>query len=468
LKYKLFKIFVCTLLIIAVVIPVSGNISNSQIEDTITKENLYFQPSETWNKTFGGVSSDSGYFVRQTTDGGYIVSGTTNGPIGDVFLVKTDTNGNKQWDDTYGIGSGYCVQQTSDGGYIITGDTGMTGDVKLIKTDGNGNEQWNTTFGASKTDVGYNVQQTSDGGFIIAGASVYVGPPGTWDAWLIKTDSSGTKQWDNKFGSTYEDYFYSVKQTSDGGYICTGATNPTNTNLDVYLVKTDSSGNAVWTKNYGGSNDDYGWSVQQTADSGYIISGWTESYGAGNSDAYLIKTDSSGNVEWTKTFGGVNFDYIRYVGPTVDGGFIIIGSTTSFGAGQSDIYLIKTDSSGTKQWEETYGGAQNDYGWCAQETADGGIIIAGETSSYGAGLSDVWLIKLGGTLTFKLTFLLGGINNVVTVGTNTQFDAVNLFCIQFSPFKFVNYNSGETVTISNKIIGFMSSNFIFGFFNAAI
>ncbi len=468
MKRKLFGFLICTLLITTIVLPVSGTVKNSKIKDIITGDNVIFQPPETWNKTFGGISSDSGYFVQQTTDGGYIVVGTTNGPLGDIYLIKTDANGNKQWDNTYGGGSGYCVQQTTDSGYIITGDTGMVGDVKLIKTDGSGNEQWNTTFGGSKSDIGYSVQQTSDGGYIIAGASVYVGPPGTWDAWLIKTDSSGVKQWDKKFGTTYEEYFYSVQQTSDGGYICAGATNPTNTNLDVYLVKTDSSGNAAWTMSYGGTNDDYGWSVQQTSDGGYIVSGWTESFGAGNSDAYLIKTDASGNSQWTKTFGGANFDYIRYVRQTADGGFLIIGSTDSFGAGLSDIYLIKTDSSGTMEWQDTIGGAQNDYGWCAQETADGGIIIAGETSSYGAGLTDVWLIKLGGTLTFKLTFLIGGINNVVTVGSNTQFDAVNLFCIQFSPFKFVNYNSGETVTISNKIIGFMSSNFIFGFFNAAI
>ena len=468
MKNKLLGIFVCMLLIITVVLPVSGTVKNSQIKDMINRDNVLFQPPETWNKTFGGASMDSGYFVQQTFDGGYVVVGTTNGPLGDVYLVKTDSNGNKEWDSTYGTGVGYCVQQTTDGGYIITGDTGMVGDVRLIKTDGGGNEQWNTTFGASKSDIGYSVQQTTDGGYVIAGASAYVGPPGTWDAWLIKTDSSGTKQWDNKFGTIYEDYFYSVKQTSDSGYICVGATNPTNTNLDVYLVKTDSSGNTAWTMSYGGPNDDYGWSIQLTSDGGYIVSGWTESFGAGNSDAYLIKTDSAGSVVWTKTFGGANFDYLRDVQATTDGGFIIIGSTTSFGAGQSDIYLIKTDSSGTKQWEKTYGGAQNDYGWCAQETSDGGLIIAGETSSYGTGLSDVWLIKLRGTLTFKFTFLIGKITNVVTVGSNTEFDAVNLFCIQFSPFKFVNYNSDETVTISNKILGIITSNFVFGFFNAAI
>jgi len=171
---------------------------------------------------------------------------------------------------------------------------------------------------------------------------------------------------------------------------------------------------------------------------------------------------------WTQTFGGANYDYSRSVKQTSDGGYIIAGTTDSIGAGLSDFYLIKTDSSGSKQWEDTFGGAQNDYGWCAQETTDGGYILAGETSSYGAGSTDVWLIKIGGSITFKLTLLIGSITNVVPAGGNTQFDAVNLICMQFSPFKFVVYNSGETVTVSNQVLGFMTQNFIFGFFNAAI
>lgn len=468
MKKKYMCILIGVLLTIVSILPAIQASESHHIKQ-VNNNNSLLQPPETWNKTFGGMTGDVGYFVTPTLDGGYALTGKTNYPIGEIVLIKTDANGNKQWDYTYGSGAGFCVQQTADNGFIITGDTGMVGDVKLIKTDSNGVEQWNTTFGGSKSDVGYSVQQTSDLGYVIAGASVYVGPPGTWDAWLIKTDSGGVKQWDSKFGTNFEDYAYSVQQTTDLGYIITGATNPTNTNLDVYLIKTDSGGNMVWSTSFGGANDDYGQSVRQTTGGGYIVSGWTESYGAGGSDVYLIKTDASGNPVWTKTYGGVNSDYSRRVRQTSDGGFLVAGSTDSMGAGQSDIYLIKTDASGTKTWETTLGGAGNDYGWCAQETSDGGIIVVGETYSYGSGSSDIWLIKLGGTtLTFKLTILFGTITNLQTVGSNKQFDAKNLLCIQFFPFKLVFYTSGETVIVSKTILGILNTYVAIGLFKADI
>lgn len=468
---KTIGIFICMLLIATTVLPVAGTIENSNINKVNPKSGSLLQPPETWNKTFGVITADNGYFVQQTTDGGYIVVGSTySGGIPDVYLIKTDANGIKQWDTTpFSVGIGYCVQQTTDGGYIITGSTFGISDALLVKTDANGIEQWNTTFGAGKSDFGYSVQQTTDGGYIVAGAYTYMGPPGTWDAWLIKTDSNGIMQWDKKFGGAYSDYAYSVQQTTDGGYILAGSTDPTNSNVEVYLIKTDSSGIATWTKTFGGANTDIGQSVKQTTDGGYIVTGWTDSIGAGLTDVYLIKTDSSGIATWTKTFGGANDDYSRSVRQTSDGGYIVAGSTLSFGAGFSDVYLIKTDATGNEQWNETFGGVQNDYGYCAQETTDGGYIIAGDTSSYGAGSSDVWLIKIGGGgPTLKLTFLLGAITNLNTGGTQSTFDSVALLYIQFNPFKFGIYTSGETVTVSNQYLGILTQSFAIGFFNAAI
>ena len=312
-----------------------------------------------WTKTYGGSDDDWGHSVQQTRDGGYIIAGYTlsfgaGGSDYDVYLIKTDAYGNVEWTKTYGgsdLDYGCSVQQTSDGGYIIAGWTFSFGageaDVYLIKTDAYGNVEWTKTYGGSYYDWGYSVQQTEDGGYIIAGSFSVDG--WDFDVYLIKTDAYGNVEWTKTYGGSDDDWGRSVRQTLDGGYIIAGKTESfgaDGSDFDVYLIKTDAYGNAEWTKTYGGSNWDYGYSVQQTQDGGYIIAGWTKSFGAGDSDVYLIKTDAYGNVEWTKTYGGSYCDFGESVQQTLDGGYIIAGGTCSFGAGGEDVYLIKTDAYG--------------------------------------------------------------------------------------------------------------------------
>ena len=358
-----------------------------------------------WEKTYGGSSADVGYSIQQTTDGGYIIAGTTwsyGAGIYNVYLVKTDTNGNESWSQTFGGSSydgGYSVQQTTDGGYIITGytDSYSTGyiDVYLIKTDANGNESWYNTFGGSDNDEGKSVQQTSDGGYIIAGYTDSYGA-GYTDVYLIKTDANGNESWYKTFGGSDFDTGCSVQQTSDGGYIITGYTQSYGAGSgNVYLIKTDPNGNELWNRTFGGSAYDTGHSVQQTSDGGYIIAGSTPSYGAGNNDVYLIKTYANGNEQWSQTFGGSGYDCGYSVQQTSDSGYIIAGGTSSYGAGSGDVYLIKTDGSGNEQWNQTFGGSDGESSYSVQQTSDGGYIIAGTTSSYGAGGADVYLIKTG-------------------------------------------------------------------------
>jgi hypothetical protein len=365
-------------------------------------------PVKEWSKTFGGSGYDGGRSVQQTTDGGYIITGGTDsyGAIEDVWLIKTDSRGNKEWSRAFGglnFDGGNSVQQTNDSGYIITGVTWSYtagyNDVWLIKTDSKGNMEWSKRFGGQEMDAGLEVQQTTDRGFIIIGSTDSYGA-GKGDVWLIKTDLEGNMEWNKTFGGSEYDGGYSGQQTTDEGYILIGTTDSYGAGeSDVLLIKTDSNGSAEWSKIFGGAEMDVGHSGQQTTDGGYIIAGWTYSYGAGNSDVWLIKTDSKGNMEWSETFGSLDSDIGLEVQQTTDNGYIIIGRTSSYGAGSDDVWLIKTDSKGNEEWNKTFGGSRLDSGNFVEQTNDGGYIITGgrypPDDLYGEKDKAVWLIKIG-------------------------------------------------------------------------
>jgi hypothetical protein len=347
-------------------------------------------------KTYGGTSYDRAYSVQQTSDGGYILAGRTlsfGAGNYDIFLIKTDAIGNIRWAKTFGGTSddwAYSVQQTFDGGYIVAGYTESFGagwyDIFLIKTDTNGNVQWAKTYGGTSGDVAFSVQQTSDGGYIVAGYTESFGAGG--DIFLVKMDANGSVQWAKTYGGTIDDYASSVQRTSDGGYIVAGYTYSFGAGYtDIFLIKTDANGNLQWAKTYGGTDYDWASSVQQTSDGGYIVAGYTWSFGAGGYDIFLIKTDASGNLQWAKTYGGTSSDGAYSVQQTSDGGYIVAGWTSG------DIFLIKTDANGNLQWAKTYGGTSGDVAFSVQQTSDDGYIVAGLTLSFGAGWDDIFLIK---------------------------------------------------------------------------
>jgi hypothetical protein len=308
--------------------------------------------------------------------------------------------GDTLWTRTYGGSSddyGQSVYQTTDGGYIITGKTNSFGagsyDVYLVKTDANGDTLWSRTYGGSGLDWGYSVQQTTDGGYIIASFTYSFGAGGP-DFYLVKTDANGDSLWTRTYGGSSDDYGFSVQQTTDGGYIITGFTTSFGAGgWDVYLVKTDANGDTLWTRTYGGYANDDAQSVQQTSDGGYIIAGTTESFGAGGEDVYLVKTDANGDTLWTCTYGGSGGDRGQCVQQTSDGGYIFAGATMSFGAGSYDVYLVKTDANGDELWTRTYGGNGTDVGYSVRQTFDSGYILTGWTTSFGAGWEDVYVVR---------------------------------------------------------------------------
>jgi len=364
-----------------------------------------FEPhSLMWSQTFGGSNNDAAESIQRTMDGGYILVGYTESygaGNNDAWLIKTDTEGTEQWGQTFGGSNDdvtKSVQQTTDGGYILAGWTKSYGagndDAWLIKTDAEGTEQWSQTFGGFDDDWVEFVQQTTDGGYILAGKTKSYGA-GNGDAWLIKTNAMGTEQWSRTFGSYKNDWVFSVQQTTDGGYILTGFTYSYGIGgMDAWLIKTDAMGIEQWSQAFGGSDNDMTKSVQQTTDGGYILAGFTWSYGAGNRDVWLIKTSAEGTEQWSQTFGGPDWDMARFVQQTMDGGYILAGYTDSYGAGMESAWLIKTDAEGTEQWNQTFGGSKTDGLASVQQTMDGGYILAGKTDSYGANDRDAWLIKV--------------------------------------------------------------------------
>ena len=357
-------------------------------------------PETEWEKTFGGSGFEFAESVRQTADGGYIIAATTasyGAGAYDLYIIKTDVLGNKEWEKTFG-GSDYdcarSVAQTTDGGYIIAGDAksyGVSRDAYLVKTDALGNKEWEKTFGGSDYDCARSVEQTTDGGYIIAGDTKSYGA-GWFDAYLVKTDALGNIEWEKTFGGSDYDQAESVAQTTDGGYILVGATTSYDVNGDAYLVKADALGNMEWEKTFGGSDYDYARSVEQTTDGGYILVGDTGSYNV-NGDIYLVKTDALGNIEWEKIIDSSSWDDGFSVEQTTDGGYIIAGDTGCNDV-NGDAYLVKTDASGNIEWEKTIGGSDYDCARSVQQTTDGGYIIAGDSASYGAAEGDVYLAKV--------------------------------------------------------------------------
>ncbi len=264
---------------------------------------------------------------------------------------------------------------------------------------------WSKTYGGSGNDTGTgNTLQTSDGGFAVSGDTNSSGAGGR-DFWLFKTDSSGNMLWSKTYGGPLDETCGDMVIASDGGFALAGNTLSFGAGgIDVYLVKTGASGTMQWNKTYGGAGDEYMINIIRTSDNGYMMSGYTTSFGAGNRDGWLIKTDSNGNMQWNKTYGGARSDMAYGLIQRNDGGYTFVGIAASFSAGDSDVWLVKTDSSGIMQWNKTYGGSGADYAYILVQTNEGGYATAGYSTSFGGTAAYLIRTDEGGNMLWNKTY----------------------------------------------------------------
>ena len=388
----------------------------------------------------GGPGFDKGHAILQTNDGGYIITGVTDSSNGskDITVIRTDQWGLPLWSRGYGTAGwdeGNAIIETYDGNYVVTGfmtDTVNGGwDLAIVKINATGDVLWTKTYGNGgmgfgNMNIGFDIKETSDSGYIVVGLTKNGTVPGKANVFILRTNSIGDTLWTKMYGGSTFSYGQAVEQTADGGFIITGTT--AMPGGGILLLKISAIGDSLWARSYGEVSPSVfggGYDIEIINNSEYLIAGWISLNGA--RDVFLIKADSTGDTLWTKIIGGNGEDEARSVKQTTDGGFIITGLTNSFGAGDDDVYLIKTDSAGNITWTETYGFVFDDIGESVIQTSDGGLAIVG-TSDRGSGDTQVWFMKIG---------LLSGINAIGNSAT-----LVNVYPNPFTDYTNVRLGTG--------------------------
>ncbi|MBD3234815.1 MAG: T9SS type A sorting domain-containing protein [candidate division Zixibacteria bacterium] len=373
-----------------------------------------------WTKTFGGLTVSAGHVVIQTSDGGYLAAGMISAPSGehyDCYLVKTDPSGQLQWERKQGGESDEYVtdiHETSDG-YIYCGFTNSFGaggqDVYLVKVDSVGNPIWSRTYGGTGSELAASMQPTDDGGYILAGRTQGTFGPAI-KILAIKTDSQGETEWLETYGANIS-IASSIKKVENNGYIIAGYRN-----ADSYLIRISNEGDLLWSRAYGGSGAENAEDIEVIPDEGFIFTGWTDSYGAGSYDCFLTKTDFSGEVIWSKTYGGESWDDAFSVAKSDDGGYVMTGWTQSFGARFFDIYIIRVNFMGDTVWTRKYGLDGQDESYSIQQTYDSGYIVTGILDNE---FANMWLIKLYGEQSNQLTINMIPENPPIVVPAGSSF-----------------------------------------------
>jgi Secretion system C-terminal sorting domain len=366
----------------------------------------------TFHKLYGDSSySAQAYTGEQTFDGGFLAAGQN-------YILKTDMYGIVLWIKFVNNFRCNSIKQIADSGFVLFGNGSPLGasypDYQIIKIDHNGNIIWLKSFdnGSGTQDRGFSIFLTSDGGYIMTGEDEF---PGYSGSALIRTDANGDTLWTRKYYNSH--YGQAVIQTTDSGYVVLGIYN--------WLKKINKFGNTIWSKEFPLSGSSYTYDIAQTADGGFVIGGQTDQIGAGFIDALLIKVDSSGNFQWSKTYGGTGVENLTSLDLTADGGIVFTGVTRSVPGTDLDILVVKTDSAGNLEWSKVYGGSEYEYSWYIQQTTDNGFFIAGGLDTITSGTSLIYLIKtdsMGNSGCNEISHSLIQISQSITIGNYNEID----------------------------------------------
>lgn len=367
---------------------------------------LLTPPDTLLDTTFGGSFADGGNAIVEGSDGYFIV-------VGYSYLYSTGAANLRHWvvaeDGTiaggYAMGGayndrGFSVVEKGSGGFVFAGETssfGGSGQAYVIRTEPNPLRTviWNKTFGGAGNDKARSVVEVSTGGFAVVGTT-YSFDTGSLDVWLFRLSTTGNHLWNQTFGGTGNEHGYDIVEVSTGGFAIVGTTYPLGFagDSDVLLIRTDASGNHMWNQTFGGTNDDKGHGVVEVSTGGFAIVGTTNSFGAGGWDVWWIRTNTLGQELWDRTYGGTAGDRGHGMVEVSDGGFAFICTTNSFGAGDWDAWLIRTSGSGNHMWNQTFGGAYYEFASDIVEVSDGGFVFVGCTQSLHTNPTDAWLVRV--------------------------------------------------------------------------
>ena len=411
--------------------------------------------------TYGGNDWERATIFNLTNDGGYIICGSTRSFTNheDMYLLKINNISDVEWSKVYqNPGSNsklHGAKQAADGSYYlcgyIEGGFGFLDDI-IIKIDSSGNIIWSKIFGGFEADELRDAFPTPDGGVLVSGQNASFGV-GSKEIQAIKFSSTGIIEWAKAYGRVFEEFGASIQSMDNGDFVILGAADISgNYDVRLLLIKVNSNGDLIWAKIYSGFVEDWGRFAIKTTDHGFLIVGDTKSYGLGGSeDIYVIKTDSIGNVEWAKAYGGIGTESGYGAVQSIDGKFVITGFTNSFGSGGYDAFLMKIDLNGNPNWFYTYGGLSNDYAFKVFKTGDSGYAMTGSRSSQSLGGEDVLLIKTDSN--GKSLCETGPFNVNVFNITNLQAVNYNLFTTTTISTSNISLTTITTNSAQNFICG---------------